>query len=679
MTTATITSGKDSWVGSGNPSATHFSAPRLKVDSGAAYAFVHFKSPVPEGATVAPAELSLTVAAGSTGVVTFSAKRVASRIDWSELTYDNMPGVTGTAATVTLTDPAVGDVVTFDVAAHLQAIADGDPNYGWRIESNDTDPIKFYGFDAQDNGPVLEVEWSMKPATPTNLIPNGIVSLAKPFLQFSAPDFTGDDEVNALHIQIDAASSPTADADGTWTSPDFDSGTVSDTVPELDLAVGAARTASVTTTNLSTTITTATATFASADVGASISGSGIPAGATITAVASGTSATISAAATASATVTLTIVRPFAALTDAQTVYWHARWRNQAGVWSDWSDTAVMTRDVKDSLTIDYPAAAPAEVFELRPTFTATFAGTLTAWRIKVTDETNRQQVWAKSGVVQAASPTAISWKMDVDGPPLQDGRTYRVVVDAYDNVDRALSVGDSVHIRATRTFTVNEDAGVTSPTPVSVTQHASLPLAVFEFTRATAPDSFTVYRDDVAVAADIDPDDIHVTGTTYRWTDPAAEPLTEHSYRVRAVVGGQQSAKSAAVVGTVTPLGLWLISQDRTLWVTLARDDITNWSKVDEVALYKVHGREQLVQVRGSLGALGGSFEGSMRDEDGRTVAEYRADLEALRQLDEPVTLVAFDYAALVRLRDVTDAPRPDTTARRIQRRVSFSFVESDR
>ena len=612
MTTATITSGKDSWVGSANPTATHFSAPRLKVDSGAAYAFVHFKSPVPQGATVASATLSLTVAVGSTGADTFTARRVASRIDWSELTWDNKPGVTGTSATDAVTDPAAGTVVEFDVAAHLQAIADGDPNYGWRIESNDTDPIKFFGFDADADGPVLEVEWSMKPATPTNLVPNGIVSLAKPFLQFSAPDFTGDDEVNALRVQIAATAAPAADAEGTWTSPTYDSGTVSETVPELDLSMTA----------------------------------------------------------------------YAGLADAQTAYWHARWRNQSGRWSDWSDTAVLTRDVKDTLTINYPAATPTEVFELRPTFTATFGGTLTSWRIRVVDDADRRVVYAKSGVVKAASPTAISWKLNQDWPHLRDGRTYLLIVDAWDNVARVASVGDPARIRATRTFTVNQNTGITAPVSVSVSEHASLPLPVFEFTRTTAPDSFTIYRDDVAVDVDVDPDDIHVTGTTYQWVDPAADPMVSHSYRARAVVGGQQSAKSAAVSGTVTPKGVWLISQDRTLWVTLAGAEgtgIDGWSREDEVALYKVHGREQLVQIRGSLGALGGSFAGSMRDEDGRTVAEYRDDLEALRQLDEPVSLIAADYAALVRLRNVTDSVHTDTTANRIQRRVSFEFIEADR
>lgn len=607
MTTATITSGKDSWVGSVRPNATHFSAPKLRVDSGEALAFVHLKSPVPPGDTVVSAVLRVTVAVGATGSFTFSAKRVASRVDWSDLTWNNKPGVTGAAATDAVTDPAEGDVLEFDVTTHVQAIVDGDPNYGWRIESDLTDAVKFYGFDSGD-GATLDVEYYTRPAAPTDLVPAGIVSLVDPFLQASASDTTGEDEVAAVHVQVDSNASPTEDAEGTWTAPDFDSGTVASTVLELDLSTTA----------------------------------------------------------------------FAGLADAEVAYWHIRFQNPAGVWSDWSDTVQITRDAKSSLTIDNPPVG-ATVLEPTPPILATFAGTATAWRVRVVMADDNRLIWTESGKRAATDPNDIAWTPH-KSEALNDGLMYKVIVDVWDDVDRVGSVGDPTYTRATREFTVADEVGVTAPTAVSVTQHATLPLAVVNFTRASAPDSFVIYRDGKVAEAEVDPSDVFVSGTSYAWTDPALrDPMSTHSYRVRAVVNGEQSAKSSAVTGSVVPSGLWLISQDRTLSCVLAGDGIDGWSRQDEVTLYKVHGREQLVQIRGSLGALGGSFAGDIYDHASRTVEDLADDLEEIRELDEWVTLVAADYGAKVRLRDVTVSPHSDTREGRVWKRASFSFIESDR
>lgn len=151
---------------------------------------------------------------------------------------------------------------------------------------------------------------------------------------------------------------------------------------------------------------------------------------------------------------------------------------------------------------------------------------------------------------------------------------------------------------------------------------------------------------------------------------------------MRAIVNNQQSEWSNAVTGSVTPEGLWLIQQGRSHYVQLDGDDINDWSSVDEVGVFKVHGRQQAVLIRSSLGALEGSFTGVLRGDLGRDIDDAQADLARLRRLDEPVLLIATDYAAKVRIFDVTDAPHPETKAigahERIWRRVSFRFVEAD-
>lgn len=598
-----VTAGKAGWVGSGNPDKTHFGAPRLKVDSGAALAFVHQRSPVPPGDTVTTGNLALTVAVGATGSFTFTARRVASRVDWSDLTWDNKPGVTGTTVTAAISNPAAGDVVTFDVMDHLQSIADGDPNYGWRIESDLTDPVKFYGFDSE-HGPTLEVEASSIPSAPTDLIPAGVVSLADPYLQFTAPDTTGEDELVALQVQADTA--PTYDGDGAMVTPDFDSGTVSTTVPDLDLSTTA----------------------------------------------------------------------FAGLADGGSTQWHARWQNSSGVWSPWSDTVTITRQTKSALTIDNPPAG-ATVLEPTPPFLATFAGVATAWRVIVANGTDLRDVHVRSGKKAATDPNDIAWTPN-EADRLQDGE-YTVIVDVWDDEDRVASAGDPVYTRATRTFTVDDEVGVTAPAAVSVTQDASLPVAVVEFTRASAPDSFVIQRNGETAAAEIDPSDVFVSGTTYRWHDTRLrKPMIEQDYKVRAVVNGEQSAWSNEVSGSVTPSGVWLISQDRTLSVVLANPNI-DMSVTDEFGLFKVSGKSQLVMIRQSLGSPGSTYTGDLYPFGSRTVPDMLDDLEDLRQLNEPVFLIAADYAALVRIYNVVPNVHPNTKEGRVWRRVTFSFHESDR
>src|SRR5690349_25102942 len=96
--------------------------------------------PADRGENVTLADLSFTVkSAVATGDVTFTLRRAASRVPWSNPTKNNLDdvGVVGASVSVTATDPAPGDVVTFptaDFAAIAQYAVDGK-NYGWRITS----------------------------------------------------------------------------------------------------------------------------------------------------------------------------------------------------------------------------------------------------------------------------------------------------------------------------------------------------------------------------------------------------------------------------------------------------------------------------------------------------------------------------------------------------------------
>ena len=135
---AVVRFSKDTWVGSGKPNANHNDANRIKVQDGQCYGFVHLKNPVPAGLTVVEATLTMYVAAPSqwAGTKTVKLRKVAERVPFGRMTWNNKPGVSGTSQpTATVSSPAAQQAVQFDVTAHIQNTA-GEPWYGWRVETD---------------------------------------------------------------------------------------------------------------------------------------------------------------------------------------------------------------------------------------------------------------------------------------------------------------------------------------------------------------------------------------------------------------------------------------------------------------------------------------------------------------------------------------------------------------
>lgn len=161
---------------------------------------------------------------------TVTVQPIATRWSVDKVTWANQPGVrTGTASTATgaLND---GDRFDIDVTALIQQIANGLPNYGWRISTSAGKLGAFYGF-AYDDSWVLVVETSDAPETPTALSPSGgVVSRQKFVIRTDFTDLGGSTDQAAIQVQVDPdATAPYA----------FDSGEVATNVPELDLATTA--------------------------------------------------------------------------------------------------------------------------------------------------------------------------------------------------------------------------------------------------------------------------------------------------------------------------------------------------------------------------------------------------------------------------------------------------------
>jgi len=228
MTTTLLRSGVSVMVSSAKTSLVYGSPANLALDASnpTTYALVQVGLPkdLHKGATVTSARLRVWGTAALSGTTTLSAQRISAKWTASKATYSNRPGVTGPVATVALTAPAAKALWEFDVTAQVQAMVDGQPNYGWRISTSRTSAHYVYGFKASDLKPQLEVTYTYPPPTPTSLNPSAAaVSIAKPVLGYTSSDATV-----AQQVQVDPA--------GNAVAPAFDSGEVATSTESYDLS-----------------------------------------------------------------------------------------------------------------------------------------------------------------------------------------------------------------------------------------------------------------------------------------------------------------------------------------------------------------------------------------------------------------------------------------------------------
>lgn len=147
--------------------------------------------------------------------------------DWkvARITYNNKPGVTGPSPSSGATgalDP--GDRFEIDVTDLIQNIADGDPNYGWKLTtSQSTTASKIRGFDSGYSSFTLTVEYVDRPDTPSQLSPEGVIGINKWVVTVDDVD-----DLSQIQVQVDATPLPT--------NADYDSGWVATTRPKVDLA-----------------------------------------------------------------------------------------------------------------------------------------------------------------------------------------------------------------------------------------------------------------------------------------------------------------------------------------------------------------------------------------------------------------------------------------------------------
>ncbi len=219
----------DAYISSAKPTKNFGSVNRVYVGPGN-YAFIYWGNPIPPKAKIISAKIILRNAETWAGSVTAYAQAIA--VGWSanRITYNNRPGVTGAISSQAQTGRPGGSIWTLDVTAQMQAVANGQAWFGFRVWINGATKRSFWSAQASAGyRPVLRIEWSDAPLAPTDLVPRGGLATAdsKPKFQFNFIDYVGNRMMGAYQVQIDDATN--------FLTPVYDSGEVASAIPEHDM------------------------------------------------------------------------------------------------------------------------------------------------------------------------------------------------------------------------------------------------------------------------------------------------------------------------------------------------------------------------------------------------------------------------------------------------------------
>lgn len=344
---------------------------------------------------------------------------------------------------------------------------------------------------------------------------------------------------------------------------------------------------------------------------------------------------------------------------AEVWFWRSQTQDAAGLWSGWSDWVSFTRTAKPTLTITNPAVAPDDfVSESTPPISWTATGQV-AYQVFITDPVDTTEVLWTSGKVTSTDNSVTL--PDLVTPILSPGGTYSVTVRVWDGVERESTPGDPVFVEASRVFTFDLSVSVTPVSSFTVTGAAPRPEAVLGWTRATAPDSFTILRDGVTVAENLVPADLLVSGTTYEYVDTAAPPRgAGHEWSVLAVVGGVSSDSNPTASLTLSPEGIWLSKPDGSLSLLIGGDGFTAEPHEDST-VHSPLGATNPVLITQAIHGRRGHVDGFLRahgDVPGVSVADWLEMWDTIRSVPgQTLNLVLSDTAMKVFIHNALTAP----------------------
>ena len=367
---------------------------------------------------------------------------------------------------------------------------------------------------------------------------------------------------------------------------------------------------------------------------------------------------------------------YAGLALGATTQWRVRVQDAAGLWSAWSDAATFTRVAQGTLVLNNPAVAPNNfVSEWTPPITWTLTGAAqVAYRVTValaaTSGTLLTDTGRRSGADVAYTLPA--------GVLTAQGASYVLTLDTWDGVTREATPGDPTSVRVARVFTFAESAATAPVTGLSATSGApGIPGVALHWSRATAPDSFTVLRDGVVVLSGVAPSDVFVSGTSYQWYDAFASGNIAHQWTVQAVVNGTTSANNPLVVLAVNVPAVWLLDPATGMSVAIVDTVTGTFTMPDVGAVYEPLGSTKVVRVIQTQRGLEGSLSGRLCDYAGSTARAWEVSLLVFKSRPaNELRLLIGNQALRVIIGNVAVAPIAGAST--TDRLVSFDFWSLD-
>ncbi len=201
--------------------------------------FISFSGLPDLGSVISSATLRVWLrgANWSGGPIDITARRFIEKWKESQLTWSNVPDVdSGVSKAGSVTNGVDGQSVDIDVTSILAGVMTGDLWYGFRLTTaTGTVQRQLYSSESADPAfrPLLLIEYSTIPDAPVDLNPSGgkRVSLAKPTFGWQFRDPDGDEQA-AFQLQINTTS--TVQTDGSFASPEYDSGWIPTNAEEFD-------------------------------------------------------------------------------------------------------------------------------------------------------------------------------------------------------------------------------------------------------------------------------------------------------------------------------------------------------------------------------------------------------------------------------------------------------------
>lgn len=356
-------------------------------------------------------------------------------------------------------------------------------------------------------------------------------------------------------------------------------------------------------------------------------------------------------------------------------YWRARVQNQAGTWSDWSTPASFKYMPLPVPVIDSPPGAVVEDATPPVLFHAA-SGSPSLWQVAVYDEASRRVLWERSWGPMSA-PLAVT----VGAGVIKDSTTrYRIAVQVRDSLSREAIPGFPIYGEDVRVVTYQPSAAVTNPTGLTATAPVpGAPRVVLTWSRAAAPDAFTILRNGVVLAV-VTAAEVFTSGTSYTWTDLAAPPETGLTYTVRASVNGSASTGVQTTIGPLRVRGVWIVdAADELDPVTIFGQEEGTWRLGEESEWFTPLGADHALLITAAQRGYEGSMSGELIDRPTTmpdvTSAQMRQRLLEYRDRPgRPVYLVAQDTSVKVVLAHVNVTPTPQAG---LTYRASFEFRET--